>query len=74
MLWLVAVQFIVLHTVEGHEVYIEPSHVTSLMVKRDDPRRVMHERVNCLVVMSNGRFLSVAEDCASVRKRLEEAR
>jgi uncharacterized protein YlzI (FlbEa/FlbD family) len=74
--WLVASQLLVLHTLDGRDVFVAPSHIVSIVEARDesDPERHMTPKVHCAITMANSKIFTVAEDCASVRKRLEELR
>lgn len=71
---LVALQFIVLQTLDGRNVHVNPSHVVSLGESPDQRRGVFPEKVHCIVAMLDGKFITVEENCDSVRRRLEEAK
>jgi uncharacterized protein YlzI (FlbEa/FlbD family) len=56
----VALHLIVLHGVDGHNVEINPSAVTSMREARD-----------CMVNLADGKFVAVKEDCGTVKTMIE---
>lgn len=71
----IAMYLLVLHTVDGREVSVNPKQITSLQAaKSDEPNKVLVETVQCAIGLSNGKFISVIEHCDTVRKLLEEAK
>jgi hypothetical protein len=72
MVLLAAVQLLVLHSVEGHEITISPQQVTSLRAARHNKQNeLVSPHVHCLIGLTDGKFISVTEDCATVRELLE---
>jgi hypothetical protein len=70
-----AILFIVLHTVDGREVTVSPAQVTSLQAaKETTPNSLVAEAVRCIVNLTDGKFITVAEKCSEVRRLLEIAR
>jgi hypothetical protein len=68
----IAVQMIVLHSVEGHEVTISSRQVTSLRAsKPDHPNTLLTGAVNCVIGLADGKFVTVIESCADVREMIE---
>jgi hypothetical protein len=71
---LVVLHLVVLHTVDGHEVSINPQQVTSLHAgKPDQDNKYFVESVQCVIGLTDGKFVSVAEPCDDVRRQLEES-
>ena len=68
----IVLHLIILHTVDGREVQINPSYVTSVHGRRDENRHIT-EHANCLIHLADGKFVSVTESCDVVRKMVEEA-
>jgi hypothetical protein len=69
----VVLHLVLLHTVDGHEVLVNPEQVTSMQAARpDEPNKFLTEGVNCAIGMTNGKFVSVVEDCDTVRRMLVE--
>ena len=68
----VLLRLVVLHTVDGREVYVNPKAVTNLQDARtdDDPTKRTTRGVACIISLSDGKFVSVAERCASVKQEL----
>jgi hypothetical protein len=76
MLWLLAatLHFVVLHTIDGREVSINPRAVTNLIAaKPDAPNELLAGPVRCIVNLTDGRFVTVTEHCDVVRQLLEES-
>ena len=68
---LVALHLIVLHTVDGREVSVNPEQVTTLHATRDEGNKLVTDEAHCVVMLTDGKFVSVAEACDEVRKLLE---
>ena len=74
-LLLVAVQFVVFHTVDGHEIAINPAQVTSMYAAKDDQdNKLFVNSVRCVIGLADGKWQTVAENCDEVKRRLEEAK
>ena len=75
---LVLTALILLHNVDNDPIYVNPDQVVVLHPTKDKPaegrQKLVVGGVNCVVGLSNGKFVSVLEDCATVRKLMEEAR
>jgi hypothetical protein len=72
---------IALHGADGREVDVNPAEITSLREARsDDPgERHFVSGAHCLINLTDGKFVAVAETCAQTRvlisdevKRLQE--
>lgn len=62
--------FIMLHGLDGRSIYVNPMHIVS--VADADKERGLLIGGRCVVSMIDRKFLTVAESCADIRKRLEE--
>ena len=72
---LVVLHLVMLHTVDGHEVAISADQVTSLhAAKEDQDNKFFADSVNCVVGLTDGKFVSTAEKCSEVKQLLEEAK
>jgi uncharacterized protein YlzI (FlbEa/FlbD family) len=64
---------IVLHTIDGREIAINPALVTSMQEARpnnaDDKAFVGGLR--CMVNLTDGKFVTVVETCEAVRQKME---
>ena len=60
---------LVLHSVDGRELDINPAEITSLGEARQegDPKKQLTDRVRCVVYMTDGRYISVNEECHEIR-------
>ena len=67
------VALIVVHMVDGREVTINPKQVTRLAEARQegDPQKKLTDEVHCVVYMTDGSYVSVAEECDMVRGLME---
>ena len=73
---LARVVLIVLHNVDGGEVSINPEHVVALNHTSEASGRsnqIIAGGHKCVISLSNGKFVSVVEDCGMVRQAINEA-
>ena len=70
----VAVALVQLTGPDSQRIDVNPAEVTSVREPRGVDAGHWAKGTRCLVVMASGKFIAVAEDCASVRQRLEGAR
>jgi hypothetical protein len=65
---------VTLHMVDGRVVVINPEQVTRLGEARlaDDDGKQLHPDVRCVVYLTDGKYVSVVEECAEVRKLMEK--
>lgn len=71
----VVISLVIFHTVDGREVAVNPTLVTSVYTSRDgEPNKLYVEDVHCVIGLTDGRFITVAETCSKVRKALEAAK
>ena len=72
MIDIVVAAFIVLHTIDGLDVSINPAQITSLYAKKADrPNKLLTDSAVCVVGLTDGKFVTVIEDCASVRAMIK---
>lgn len=71
----VVLQLVVFHTLDGRNMHVNPATIVMVGEARDanDPHKKVTGEVRCVIYLLDGRVLTVVEDCASVRQRLEEA-
>lgn len=69
---LVALQLITVHNVEGQAVFINTRQIVSLRDARESSDRLVTGGVRCMVMLADGKYQAVVEDCAAVRKLIEE--
>jgi hypothetical protein len=55
----------------GQPVEVNPDQVVTLRSKRDDGGGNFPAHAGCVLHMTDGHFVVVMEDCATVQKRLE---
>jgi hypothetical protein len=71
---LITLHLVVLHSVDGHEVIINPAQVTSLIAAKEGRDNELYtNEVRCVVGMTDGKFLTVGERCDAVKQLLEGA-
>ena len=70
---LAAVELITLHMIDGRVVQVNPKQVTQLLSEKPagGGNKALPDAVHCVVKFSDGAFLSVAEDCNTVRELME---
>jgi hypothetical protein len=65
-------RLIVVHAIDGSEITISPRHVTSMRAAHPEKdNELLSVHVNCVIGLDDGRFVSVVEECADIRKALE---
>lgn len=65
---------VLLHRLDGGDVLINPLHVTSLHGAARPRRQLYPGEAHCVVGLLDGKYISVLEPCAAVRKLLDDAR
>jgi hypothetical protein len=75
MIFAVVIVFklIQLHGPDGQEIDVNPHEVASLREPSSISEGHFPKGVRCVVVMTNGRFNLVKEDCSTVRVMVEES-
>jgi hypothetical protein len=67
-----ALQLIVLHQADGREIAINTAQITSLYAALPGrPNRLVAPGARCLIGLADGKFASVIETCAAVRRLIE---
>ena len=73
--YVVALHLIVVHTIDGYEVLINPEQVTSIRAaKENEDNKFLANDVHCVIGLTDGKFVSTAENCEEVEQKLEEAK
>lgn len=77
---LAAVVLIVLHNVDGDEISINAEHVVTLNYTSEavgshstKPNSLIAKGHKCVIGLSNGKMISVVEECGMVRQAIREA-
>jgi len=65
----VATQYIVLQTLDGRTVYVNPKQIVNASEAKG---KLITDAVHCIIYTTDGRFFSVVETCESIKRRLEE--
>lgn len=73
MMLLLIIGLIVVHMIDGRAVILNPQQITSLSEARsaENKAKQLHPDVRCVVYLTDGRFVSVAEDCNTVKGLIE---
>jgi hypothetical protein len=70
---LIELHLVVFHSVDGHEVAINPAQVTTMYAAKDDQEnKLFVDSVRCVIGLTDGKFVTVAENCNVVKRLLEE--
>jgi hypothetical protein len=69
-----AAVMIVLHTLDGREIDINPAQVTHMREAQPDEaeNKAFTGGVRCMINLTDGKFVTVVEECAVVRRKLEQ--
>jgi hypothetical protein len=69
-----ALVLLILHTVDGRDIDVNPAQITSMREAKDDdaPNRAFTGKVNCMIALTDGKFVTVIEECETVRKMVED--
>jgi uncharacterized protein YlzI (FlbEa/FlbD family) len=59
------IEFIVLQTLDGRHVHINPAAIVSIHEARG---RLVTDKVHCVVSLVNGKFVTVVESCDELRR------
>jgi hypothetical protein len=59
---------------DGQMIEVNPDQIVSLRVPREDQERHIHEKAQCLIHTTDGKFISVIETCERVQRLLEESK
>jgi hypothetical protein len=65
---MLALALLLLHTVDGREVYVNPAFVISTHEPQD--KGVYDKKVHCVVSFVDAKFISVKETCSEVNSIL----
>lgn len=66
----VAVTIIILHSLTGAEISVNPEAIVSMRDGQHTGQHVAKE-VECVITTADGKFISVLETCAEVRALIE---
>jgi hypothetical protein len=68
-----ALQLVLLHAPDGHEVAVNPAEITHMHAKRDaSGDKYFTKEAQCMINLSDGKFVTVIESCEIVRKLIKE--
>lgn len=74
---LAAVTLIGLHNVDGDEILVNAEQITTLHHTKESQggsNKLVSGGHNCVIGLTNGRMISVVEDCGMVRQAIREAK
>ena len=64
--------FVMLHTVDGRDVAVNHDQIASVTHAKDgESNKLLTAGVQCVLNMTNGKFISVIERCDDVLRKLE---
>jgi len=74
---LAAIVLIVLHSVDGYEIIVNPDQIAvmrpSSEATKGTPNQLIVTGVHCIIGLSDGKFVSVVETCDAVRALIEKS-
>lgn len=65
------IEFLMLQAMDGHNIYVNKAAIVSV----SEPRlvgRLGTDKSNCIITLSNGKYIAVVEKCETIKKRLKE--
>jgi uncharacterized protein YlzI (FlbEa/FlbD family) len=65
----IAFALFLVHSVDGREVYVNADNVITLST----PGKLVTEKATCLMLLNDGKFITVKETCDEVRKLMDRA-
>lgn len=74
---LAAIVLIVLHSVDGFEVIVNPEEIAvmrpSSEAAKGTPNQLIVTGVHCIIGLTNGKYVSVVETCEAVRALIDKS-
>ena len=71
---IVLASFVTLQTLDGREAVVNSDQVASMLAAKDgEGNKLLTAGVHCVITMTNGKFISVHDDCNTVLKKLDAA-
>jgi uncharacterized protein YlzI (FlbEa/FlbD family) len=71
----IVLHLVLLHTVDGRETYVNPKQIASISsAVEGEKNKLLIESVHCVIGLTNGKILSVKEDCDEVVQKLEDVK
>jgi len=66
---LFALALIVLHTVDGRDIVVNPRQITSMREAKPEGAsdKAFTDNVHCMISLTDGKFVTVVESCEHVR-------
>jgi len=71
-LLLVALHLIFVHGPDNQQVFLNVDEISSIREPRAVTERVISKDINCIVFMTNGKFIGTIESCEDIVKKVEE--
>lgn len=70
---LIVWRLLILHAPNGDEIDVNPMEITSIREKHgDEDNKLVTKEVQCLINMSDGKYVSVTEPCDTVRQMIRD--
>jgi len=66
--------FIAVHTIDDQLLVINPQQIVTMRDARDAEKRIVHDKVRCVITLADGKLASTKETCAEVRRLIEASR
>lgn len=67
----VALHLILVHAPNGEDIHINIDEISSIRdPENDGTGQLMHRETNCIIGMTNGKFISTREPCKEIIKKL----
>jgi hypothetical protein len=73
---IVLAAFVLLMTIDNRHVYVNLDQVVSISETRDEKAsdRLLTTKVHCALTLSNGKLITVADECEAVIRKFKDER
>jgi ABC-type branched-subunit amino acid transport system ATPase component len=72
IVFVAVVELITLHMVDGRIVQVNPAQITQVINPGEHGNTTLIDTVKCVVRLTDGSFVSVAETCKEVQQAIEK--
>jgi hypothetical protein len=72
LLLLAEIQFVFVHGPDGQEININVAEISSIRQPRENSESHFAKGTNCLVFMTNGKFIATTELCLDIIKQIAD--
>lgn len=67
-----AVELVTFHMVDGRVIHLNPAEITQVINPTESGNKVLIDKVKCVIVLTDGNFVSIAETCEEALRALKQ--